>query len=449
MTPSFLRIKPAKQTKIAKQILSLALVALLATASIPAGASFALEATKDPDVIVYGILDDSGLLSDVYAVEVTHKNGTALYQQSREEALELPWTFALTYTLDGKAMSPGQLAGKTGKLGIQMTVDQNIKVATDEFKRYALQVVMALPAEGTTNLVAPGAGVAYKGSEQQAIFTLLPGEAHDIALTCDVTDLEMAPILISALPMSLAISLPKTVAAQDQFDTLLDGTQALRDGSKALNKGIEQALGGLNPLEQGASQLSASLGDNSASNQAIKKVQDANQIFLVKAKQEAQQLEQMVAAAQADPTRLGILKGQYQGLMETILLVEANQEVIAQQAKGIQSLSRYVSELAAGLKKAVTAMTQLSQGSQKLATGTAELNTEIQDSKADIDTMLIQLKRLEPITKSSSHAADTASHTQYVIRTGAINLPEVVSIEKKEDTPSLWQRLLLLIGIDA
>ncbi len=441
MTPKFLDIK------LAKSALSLVLVALLTLAAIPANPSFALETASDADIILYGILGDSGLLVDAYSVEVTQENGAAIYQQSREKALELPWTFSLKYTLDGKTLVPTELAGKTGKLGIQITVNQNTLVQTDEFKRYALQVVMSLPADQASNLVAPGATVVYKGNEQQAIFTLLPGEAHTSQITCDMTNLEMAPILISAVPMSLAIDLPSTGDAQDQFNTLMDGTKGLKDGTKALNKGIEQLLVGLKPLEQGASQLSASLSDGGQSHQAIKNLQDTNQQFILQAKQQVQQLEKMMVMAQADPAQLATLKGQYQGLMETIMLIEANQKVITEQALGIQTLSKHVFDLAGGLKKVVAAVAQLSTGSQKLAKGTAELDSEIQSSRADINGMLVQLKRLEPIVKSPNVDDETTNDTQYVIRTGAINLPEVASIEEKEDNPSFWDRLLLLFGV--
>ncbi len=257
---------------------------------------------KNKEEVVYAVLDALGNADSVYAVnhfvvtiagditdygsyssvanltttESLAQNGDAVsfhaekghfYYQGDMAAAELPWDVDISYTLDGVRTAPQDLAGRSGKLGMQMVTRRNEKVDAVFYDNYMLQVSVTLDTEKCGDIEAPGATIAGAGKNTVVTYVVMPGRDGNISLSSTVRDFAMAGIQISAMPLSLGFDMPDTGDMVDDMNTLSDAISGVNDGVKDLNggvarmnKGAADLVSGSSGFKNGLSQLSGSLG---------------------------------------------------------------------------------------------------------------------------------------------------------------------------------------------
>jgi putative membrane protein len=66
----------------------------------------------------------------------------------------LPWNIVIRYFLNGSETAADELAGKSGKLKIQIKITENVASNTDFFDNYALQLSMTLDGEKCNDISA-------------------------------------------------------------------------------------------------------------------------------------------------------------------------------------------------------------------------------------------------------------------------------------------------------
>lgn len=272
--------KKSKKLRIAAFLAALLILFQALTPAVFAAG----ESTKEE--VVYGVLDGGGGAQDVYvvnkftsaygatttdfgnysqvlnmsdnqpienkagAVDFSAPQGQFYYEGTLENA-ELPWLITLNYSLNGKTLSPQELAGQSGALRLEITTAKNPKADPAFFEKYALQVTLTLDTALCQNIHADGATTANVGNNQQLTYTLLPGSQKTIVLTADVVDFEMAPITINGLRLALNVDFDDE-ALKNEATTLMDGVAAVDTGAQALT-------GETAALSQGAADLQAGI----------------------------------------------------------------------------------------------------------------------------------------------------------------------------------------------
>lgn len=227
------------------------------------------EEVSDPGTYtqVQNLSTTDALSDEGGAVQVTTTAGAPFYYQGDLDAsTQLPWNVSLTYRLDGKVVSPDQLAGQDGDLDIELKVDSlDDDSATSDFAKSFL-----LQAQGTfnnDNLAmddTDGATVATSGNNTVLTYLVLPGESGDWHIKGKATDFTYSGWQIAAMPLDLAVDINDYDTSQltDAAGELEDGTSQLADGAAALKAGLSQlddgassAPTGSNKLADGAAQL--------------------------------------------------------------------------------------------------------------------------------------------------------------------------------------------------
>ena len=183
---------------------------------------------------------------DTITVHVT-EDGKLYYEGTMDAATALPWVVKLTYTLDGAAIRPEELGGKSGALAIRLQVGRNPDCTGSFFDQYALQVTMSLDTDLAQNIEAPGATVANVGSKKQLSYILLPGADSDVTVTADVTDFTMDAVSLNGVRLNLNLDLGDADLT-GMLDQLQNGSVQLDDGANALADGIAQVQAGLDTL---------------------------------------------------------------------------------------------------------------------------------------------------------------------------------------------------------
>ena len=188
-----------------------------------------------------------------------------LYYQGTMENMEIPWDIQIRYYLDGKELSPEELAGKSGRLKITFHISENTSCQGAFFDGYALQMSFTMDTALTKNILSEGATIANVGSDKQITYTILPGKGADYELTADVTEFEMSEIAINGVRLNLDVDvddeelMEQIAELQDGIRQIDDGSQELADGASKLQDGLEELNGKSKELTEGSGAMKAAL----------------------------------------------------------------------------------------------------------------------------------------------------------------------------------------------
>ncbi|WP_164667272.1 YhgE/Pip domain-containing protein [Virgibacillus doumboii] len=256
------------------------------------------------DEAIYGNLDASGALENMYVVNTFHvtdpgkiidhgnysdvrnlsnlkdiqKDGNTIrfqaekgefYYQGDMNNQPLPWNIDITYMLDGKKIAPEELAGKSGALELQIATSANEDVDPAFFKNYMLQISLTMDPATFNDIQAPDAIKASAGKDTQVTFTVMPEKEETFIVSASVTDIEMNPINITATPASMPIEDPNLGGMKGEMQSLSDaiheinqgvgdlssGISELNEGAADLNNGSSDYLNGIKELDQSSGKL--------------------------------------------------------------------------------------------------------------------------------------------------------------------------------------------------
>ena len=216
--------------------------------------------TQNGDAIVWNTDD-----TDVYYKGTTDKDP--------------PVTAAITYTLDGKAVSAAELAGKSGHLTmtVALTNHETGTVETNGATRQVctpfVSLVTAILNDTFTNVSAKHGVLQGEGNSQVAAFACLPGVnaclsdllpsqvdgltdylLDSVTLEADVKNYEQPSVMIACATDTSVLADAGDVLGTDDLSDLQDKLDELTD---AMNKLID----GATKLDNGAADLSKGVGD--------------------------------------------------------------------------------------------------------------------------------------------------------------------------------------------
>lgn len=194
---------------------------------------------------------------------------------------ELPVSLAVTFTLDGKAISPDSLTGKSGKLAITFNYTNNQrKQVTIDGKQQNMYVPFIM-LSGTVldnakckNINVSNGRVMSDGNRSIAVGFAAPGMQQNldisrdaleipesVTITADVTDFELETTLtLASNDFFNALDLDNIKSyddLKDKLDTLDESTKQLMNGSGTLYNGISALLGKSGDLINGVEALAA------------------------------------------------------------------------------------------------------------------------------------------------------------------------------------------------
>ena len=204
---------------------------------------------------------------------------------------DLPLSVAVTYTLDGEPIEPGDVVGRSGELAAHYVVE-NLTTRTDEVTYddgtgqqvtteaetvipMVGQLVTVLPSQYTA--VASGeasmAGDGRGGTKLSFTMTLFPpigATTAEFGWTATVTDAALPPATITAVPVSPLLS-PSYRGGAASYASGAESGAALTAGATEidanllrLRDGAAELTAGLQQLYAGAQELAAGLGDEAA-----------------------------------------------------------------------------------------------------------------------------------------------------------------------------------------
>lgn len=306
------------------------------------------------------------------------------YYQGQIKDTDIPWDIHITYYLDGEKISAEDLAGKSGKLKMVLSVKDNPDSEDDFYDNYLVQATVTLDTEKCSQIVADGATAANVGSDRQVMYNIMAGENKTYTITAQVKDFEMEGISFQAVPMAFDIDTDQVDKDElyDKTDELKDAADEFDDGASELQDGVSELKDGTQTLKDGSAELKSGAGELKSGTGELKSG--------------AQTMEKS---------------------MNELLEAGSNlSKGAAQAADGSQTVSEGLSELYAnmqlmenGANELHTALTQLTDQSGMLVSGSAEVLAaleQIQNSlSADMDSTEQNYQALESLKKQNSESA--------------------------------------------
>lgn len=221
--------------------------------------------------------------------------GSDIYYQGTAKE-EVPVQVKISYTLDGKRMTPEEIAGKSGKVVIRLDYENNAYQKAeaggkeiDVLVPFAMLSGMILPQDTFSNIsvtngriISEGnnsivAGIAFPGLKESLNLDTLENKLTEkeaeifeipdyLEIAADVVNFEMGMTMTVAMSDLLsdqnladAFSIKDLTDSVDQLESgtteLKDGSVSLEDGSKALADGTTDLLDGAKALKEGSGTL--------------------------------------------------------------------------------------------------------------------------------------------------------------------------------------------------
>lgn len=232
-----------------------------------------------------GSVDDETVLEDVENVKGNEKykegsddsivwesKGKDIYYQGTTDE-ELPVNMSITYKLDGKEISPKDLAGKSGKL--EMTINyenkskQNVDVdgqQTEMYTPFTLATAMMLPTDEYTNVTIDNGKIVSDGDKNIVVGVAFPGLSEDLGLDSSNLDVDIpSSVTITADVTDVSVGATYTMAFANLLDSIgLDDVDSFDDLDDSINKledATNQLVDGSKELAEGTNTLNGKSGE--------------------------------------------------------------------------------------------------------------------------------------------------------------------------------------------
>ncbi len=184
--------------------------------------------------------------------------GDIYYQGTTEKTL--PVEMSISYTLDGKSISPEELAGKSGRVTIRYDYKNNQKAAVEIDGReeeiyvpFAMLTGILLDTDVFTNVTVSNGKLISDGDRVAVVGIAFPGLQDDLGIDREALEIPDY-VLIEADAEEFSLGTTVTIAASDLFSGM--GDEALGTiGVEDLTASLDQLNDGMNRLLDGSSQL--------------------------------------------------------------------------------------------------------------------------------------------------------------------------------------------------
>lgn len=221
-----------------------------------------LNVIKDGIISDYGSFESIKNLSSTAPIHyqddrvtVEARTGRFYYQGNLADR-QLPWKVSLDYSLDGEAIQPSELSGKTGLFTLRVKTSANEAINPTFYEHYLLQITITLDTAKCSDITADGAVFTNAGRNRLITFSVMPKRNAELKVTAKVTDFSMEGIQISAVPFTMNIDLPDTTNLTNDLTMLTDAIAQLGDGVGALEDGIMELHSGTSGLYDGSAEFS-------------------------------------------------------------------------------------------------------------------------------------------------------------------------------------------------
>ena len=281
---------------------------------------------------------------------------------------DLPVGVNISYELDGKAVSPAELAGKSGKLKIKINyINRQYSEETVNGRKekiyvpFVMMTGMMLDNEKADNVTVTNGKVVNDGTHTFVVGFALPGMQDTLQLKSDELTIPSS-VEITADVKDFELATTLTLAANDIFSDL--DVDKLDSKAKELNGKLDELVSATDKLLDGTSQLYSGL--STLLDKSGELIDGVNQLYngSEQIKNGAESLKNGASAVKDGAVQLDSGIGKVNSGAESLKSGAATGA--AQLDSGIAQLQGYIAQLSGGLNTISANSSQLTGGAKQV-----------------------------------------------------------------------------------
>ena len=166
------------------------------------------------------------------------------------EQVALPWTFDVSYKLNGVPVNGEELAGASGLVEIHVTATPNENA--DLYYRNNMILMVAVPVDLSKcySVDADGSQTQNMGQYTGVVFTALPGEDGDYTVCIGTDSFETTGVIMAMTPGTVS-DLEHIKDLKKAKDTWKDAGDDLYDSLEQMAQSVEDMRNGVNQMQSG------------------------------------------------------------------------------------------------------------------------------------------------------------------------------------------------------
>ena len=192
------------------------------------------EYTKEEDTIIWNVSGE-----DNFAY--TGKVGEEYYTK-------LPWTFDITYKLNGVSVDASSLLGSKGLVEITLDIEANPNANEYYKNNYMLEVTGTFNMSDYLSLSSEDAMIINTGNEKTLLFVVLPGQSTTMHLAIGSENFKMNGITMAMVPLKGEIL--------NQISDIAEEKKDVEDALDAMNLSADIILTSMGGMTSGISGIS-------------------------------------------------------------------------------------------------------------------------------------------------------------------------------------------------
>lgn len=184
----------------------------------------------------------------------------------KDNKIDIPWNISVNYTLNGKPIEGKELAGKSGLVGIDVTVDSNTSCNSYYRNNFMLMAAMMVDTEDNYSFESPGAQFQSLGTYQMAVNAVMPKQNDSFSYYIGSDKFETTGLII--------MMVPATMSQFDDIAEMNEHKENIEDASKAVNQTMDDVLSMMASMSTGMNQTADGLDQINSGRQIVANYND-------------------------------------------------------------------------------------------------------------------------------------------------------------------------------
>lgn len=179
--------------------------------------------------------------------------GTRFYYQGTMDAskVELPWTFDVSYKLNGKEAKAEDLGGASGLIEVHVLATPNDRAELYYQNNMILAVMVPVDMDTCYSVDAPGSQMQTMGETTGVVFTALPGEEGDFTARIGTDSYESIGVIM--------MMLPGTTSSLEHVKDIKEAKDTWRQAGTDMHNSIDAMLASMESMRSGVQTVQNSL----------------------------------------------------------------------------------------------------------------------------------------------------------------------------------------------
>ncbi len=173
----------------------------------------------------------------------------------------IPWTFNISYELNGVEIQKEELLGASGLVKIKLKINANKEANSYYQNNYILEITGSYDMSQYLSVSSEEAMITDNGNSKTLMFIVLPGQSTNLTIEIGTDDFQMDGITMAMVPLSGDLLNEVAEMAEDKremenaidamnssTDVVLNSLYGMTSGLTGISEGVKEIKSGVNEI---------------------------------------------------------------------------------------------------------------------------------------------------------------------------------------------------------